>query len=139
MSSVAHRLKSTEEGDGWFFGIFQPDHVKDPANDQIFRFEDAPDSLLSQSASCWALKPGEEWHGFNDADIANDYCLLDPTKVTILTPGINANGQLADWGIPAAILTAFLDSRRWRSPAPVTTLFLHCFRLGPAKANGAVC
>ncbi len=37
--------------------------------------------------------------------------MLDPTKVTILMPGINSRGELADWGIPAAILTEFLDAR----------------------------
>jgi arginine decarboxylase len=102
MASVAHRLKAADDGNGsgWFFGMFQPDFVRDPANDEVFRFEDAPDTLLSQSASCWALKPGEDWHGFNDADIADDYCLLDPTKVTILTPGINAKGELASGEFP---------------------------------------
>src|ERR1700759_2853619 len=99
MASVAHRLKA-EEGGGWFFGMFQPDYVKDAANGEIFRFEDAPDSLLTQSAQCWTLKPGEAWHGFRDEDIADDYVLLDPTKVTILTPGIDAQGRISDWGIP---------------------------------------
>src|SRR6201996_3830648 len=37
--------------------------------------------------------------------------MLDPTKVTILMPGVNAKGELQDWGIPAAILTEFLDAR----------------------------
>jgi len=134
MASVAHRLKATE-GDGWFFGIFQPDHVKDPANDQIFLFEDAPDSLLSQSATCWALKPGEEWHGFNDADIADDYCLLDPSKVTILTPGVDTQGRLGEWGIPAAILTAFLDSRRVEIARTGDYTMLTLFSVGTSKGK----
>jgi len=37
--------------------------------------------------------------------------MLDPTKVTILMPGINSRGELAEWGIPGAILTEFLDAR----------------------------
>jgi arginine decarboxylase len=88
MASVARRLSSAEDGSGWFFAVFQPDSLRDVANEEVFRFEDAPDTLLSQSASCWALKAGEPWHGFQDVHIADDYCLLDPTKVTILTPGI---------------------------------------------------
>src|ERR1700748_229056 len=74
MASVAHRLKA-EEGGGWFFGMFQPDYVRDATNGETYRFEDAPDSLLTQSSQCWTLKPGEAWHGFKDADPADDYVL----------------------------------------------------------------
>ncbi|HZD33553.1 MAG TPA: Orn/Lys/Arg decarboxylase N-terminal domain-containing protein [Candidatus Angelobacter sp.] len=137
MASVAHRLRSADASDvkGWFFSMFQPDYVKDVANEEVFRFEDAPDTLLSQSASCWALKPGEEWHGFNDADIADDYCMLDPTKVTILTPGINSKGQMDDWGIPAAILTAFLDSRRVEIARAGDYTLLALFSVGTSKGK----
>jgi len=137
MASVAHRLKSTDDGtgSGWFFGMFQPDYVRDPTNDDVFRFEDAPDTLLSQAPSCWALKPGEDWHGFNEADVSDDYCLLDPTKVTILTPGINTKGELADWGIPAAILTAFLDSRRVEIARAGDYTLLALFSVGTSKGK----
>jgi arginine decarboxylase len=137
MASVAHRLKNADDGDGsgWFFGMFQPDYVRDPASDDVFRFEDAPDALLSQAPSCWVLKPGEDWHGFNDADIANDYCLLDPTKVTILTPGINAKGELAEWGIPGAIVTAFLDSRRVEIARAGDYTLLALFSVGTSKGK----
>jgi arginine decarboxylase len=110
MSSIAHRLRSAN-GDEWFFRIYQPDTVIDPATEQSSLFEETPDALLIQSQDCWTLKPDEEWHGFRDEDIVDDHCMLDPTKVTILMPGINARGELADWGIPAAILTEFLDAR----------------------------
>ena len=83
-----------------------------PDDGETSLFEEAPDELLIQSPSCWTLKPGEDWHGFQDEDIADDYCMLDPTKVTILMPGVNAQGSGRDWGIPAAILTEFLDARR---------------------------
>ena len=78
---------------------------------QTSLFEETPDSLLIQSSECWTLKPEEDWHGFRDEDIAEDHCMLDPTKVTILMPGINSRGELAEWGIPGAILTEFLDAR----------------------------
>ena len=135
MASVAHRLREEAGGNGWFFGMFQPDSVKDPADGKVYRFEVAPDSLLSQSPSCWALKPGEAWHGFNDEDIANDYCLLDPTKVTILTPGIDPRGQLAESGIPAAILTAFLDSRRVEIARTGDYTILALFSVGTSKGK----
>ena len=135
MASVAHRLSSAEDGSGWFFAVFQPDSVMDEANEEVFRFEDAPDTLLSQSASCWALKSGEPWHGFQDADIADDYCLLDPTKVTILTPGISARGEMAEWGIPAAILTAFLDARRVEIARTGDYALLALFSVGTSKGK----
>src|SRR6516165_9242491 len=135
MASVAHRLKVAEGSQGWFFGMFQPDQVTDPSNGMTVKFEDAPDSLLSQVASCWALKQGEEWHGFKDADIADDYCLLDPTKVTILTPGINPQGEMGECGIPAAILTAFLDSRRVEIARTGDYTLLALFSVGTSKGK----
>jgi arginine decarboxylase len=110
MSSIAHRLRSAN-GDEWFFRIYQPDTVTDPMTGETSLFEETADSLLIQSQACWTLTPGEDWHGFKDKDIAEDHCMLDPTKVTILMPGINPRGELAEWGIPAAILTEFLDAR----------------------------
>jgi arginine decarboxylase len=110
MSSIAHRLRSAN-GEEWFFRVYQPDTVTDPMTGQTSLFEETPDSLLIQSSECWTLKTEEDWHGFRDEDIAEDHCMLDPTKVTILMPGINSRGELAEWGIPAAILTEFLDAR----------------------------
>ena len=134
MASVAHRLKAEAAGNGWFFGMFQPDSVKDPADGKVYRF-DAPDNLLAQTQTCWALKPGEEWHGFNDEDAADDYCLLDASKVTILTPGIDPRGQLAESGIPAAILTAFLDSRRVEIARTGDYTILALFSVGTSKGK----
>ncbi len=110
MSSIAHRLRATN-GEEWFFRVYQPDTVVDPTTEQTWLFEEAPDALLIQSAECWTLKTDDDWHGFRAEDVVDDHCMLDPTKVTILMPGINARGELADWGIPAAILTEFLDAR----------------------------
>jgi arginine decarboxylase len=110
MSSIAHRLRSAN-GEEWFFRIYQPDTVTDPMTGQTSLFEETPDSLLIQASDCWTLKPEEDWHGFRDEDISQDHCMLDPTKVTILMPGINSRGELAEWGIPGAILTEFLDAR----------------------------
>src|SRR6202020_1299658 len=107
MSSIAHRLRSAN-GEEWFFRIYQPDTVVDPRTDEVSLFEETPDNVLTQSSECWTLKQGEDWHGFFDEDIEQDHCMLDPTKVTILMPGINSRGELADWGIPGAILTESL-------------------------------
>jgi len=58
------------------------------------------------------LKPGEAWHGFADADVERAHVLIDPMKVTILCPGADASGVLAGQGIPACVLTRFLEERR---------------------------
>ena len=56
------------------------------------------------------LKPGDRWHGFEG--LAENHVLVDPIKVTILTPGLSADGSMHDHGIPAAIVTKFLSARR---------------------------
>jgi arginine decarboxylase len=135
MSSIAHRLKAQDEGDGWFFRLFQPDKVWDPVDELSYLIEDAPDELLATTSSCWTLKPGEDWHGYQDEDVADDYCMLDPTKVTILMPGVNAQGVVAEWGIPAAILTEFLDARRVEIARTGDYTVLVLFSVGTSKGK----
>jgi arginine decarboxylase len=133
MSSIAHRLRQAE--DGWFFKIYQPEQVTDPEDGETYVFEEAPDELLSESSTCWTLKPGEEWHGFNDDDVRDGYCMLDPTKVTILTPGVSSRGQLDTSGIPAAILTEFLDARRVEIARTGDYTVLVLFSIGTSKGK----
>ena len=96
--------------------------------------------MLINSPTCWTLKREEDWHGFKDEDIAEDYCMLDPTKVTILMPGINSRGELADWGIPGAILTEFLDARLVEIARTGDYTALILFSVGASKRqNGVVC
>ena len=135
MSSVAHRLRAAGGGDNWFFRLYQPDQVTDPERGETFLFEEASDHLLANSSTCWALKPGEDWHGFQDEDIADDYSMLDPTKVTILMPGMNAQGTISDFGIPAAILTEFLDSRRVEIARTGDYTVLVLFSVGTSKGK----
>jgi len=135
MSSIAHRLRESEEGDGWFFRLFQPDRVEDPIDKVSYLIEDAPDELLATTSSCWTLKPGDDWHGYQDEDVADEYCMLDPTKVTILMPGVNAQGVVAEWGIPAAILTEFLDARRVEIARTGDYTVLVLFSVGTSKGK----
>jgi len=134
MSSVAHRLR-VEDSDSWFFRLFQPEQVTDSATGDTHVFEEAPDELLATNPHCWTLKPGEDWHGFQNDDIADEYCMLDPTKVTILMPGVNAQGKVGDWGIPAAILTEFLDSRRVEIARTGDYTVLVLFSVGTSKGK----
>jgi arginine decarboxylase len=135
MSSVAHRLRAADAGEGWFFRLFQPDQVADPDGGHLYVFEEAPDILLATNSSCWTLKPGEDWHGFQDEDITDEYCMLDPTKVTILMPGVNAQGRVGEWGIPAAILTEFLDGRRVEIARTGDYTVLVLFSVGTSKGK----
>src|SRR4029450_13552844 len=53
------------------------------------------------------LKAGEPWHGFGD--LATGFNLLDPIKATIITPGLDVEGNFSEeFGIPAAIVTKYL-------------------------------
>jgi arginine decarboxylase len=136
MSSVAHRLRlASDNGEGWFFGVYQPERVTDPSTGESILFEDAEDELLAMETRCWLLRPGEEWHGFSDQDSPDDYCMLDPAKVTILTPGVNAQGVIAEAGIPAAILTEFLDSRRVEIARTGDYTVLVLFSIGTSKGK----
>jgi arginine decarboxylase len=133
MASIAHRLREAEQG--WFFRLYQPEYVFDPLDGQTYLLEEAADGLLTNRSSAWTLKAGDEWHGFQDDDIADDYCMLDPTKVTILTPGVNAQGVVSESGIPAAILTEFLDGRRVEIARTGDYTVLVLFSVGTSKGK----
>ena len=102
--------ESPEGGAPWFFGVWQPEEVHDPASGAVLAFVDTPDDLLETEPSCWSLEPREAWHGFGELD--SGYCMLDPTKVTLTTPGIDAAGHLTETGIPAPVVSAYLDNHR---------------------------
>jgi arginine decarboxylase len=133
MSSIGHRLRAAEQG--WFFRLYQPEYVYDPLDGQTHLLEEAPDGLLTNRSSAWTLKAGEEWHGFQDEDIADGYAMLDPTKATILTPGVTAQGKVGEWGIPAAIVTEFLDSRRVEIARTGDYTVLVLFSVGTSKGK----
>ena len=90
----------------WFFRPWQPPKVADAGTRDFRDFADAPHDCLARKQECWMLHPGEEWHGF--AGLDEDWAMLDPIKVSILTPGIDSNGRYADTGVPAALAAKFL-------------------------------
>ena len=91
----------------WFFKPWNTETVKNSANGNKVPFEDAPASLLCHSQEPWVLKPGDKWHGFGD--IADDWCMLDPIKVSLLTPGMGDDGKLEKNGVPAALVNAWFN------------------------------
>jgi arginine decarboxylase len=91
----------------WFFKPWNTETVKNPANGRKMAFEDAPAKLLCHNQAPWVLKPGDKWHGFDD--IADDWCMLDPIKVSILAPGMGEDGKLEKNGVPAALVNAWFN------------------------------
>jgi len=133
MVRVGREIGHRDRGD-WWFGVWQPEEVVDPLTHSTLDFGDAPDALLRTEPGCWTLKRDAPWHGF--ADLAdNDYCMLDPIKVTVLTPGVAPDGTLDDHGIPAPIVSKFLDSRGIvvEKTGDYTILFL--FSMGVTKGK----
>ena len=53
------------------------------------------------------LRPSERWHGFGN--LAPGFNMLDPIKATIVTPGMNLDGKFDKTGIPAAIVSKYLN------------------------------
>ncbi|WP_018412372.1 arginine/lysine/ornithine decarboxylase [Methyloversatilis thermotolerans] len=88
----AMRKVEAEFGNDWWFKVWGPDHLAD-------------EGLGSRED--WTLRAGERWHGFGD--LADGFNMLDPIKATVITPGLDVDGDFADWGIPAGILTRYLS------------------------------
>jgi arginine decarboxylase len=127
----AHRQFS-ERGD-WFFAPWNAPEVTDPATGMRLPFANAPASLLSSEPGCWVLRPGERWHGFDG--IEDGWCMLDPTKAGILAPGMGDDGDLGDWGVPAALLTAYLG-RHGIVPSRTTDHIVLClFSVGITRGK----
>lgn len=133
--SVARQIKEQDGESGWFFDVFQPVKVLDPETNETLDFERAPISLLSSEPSCWTLKVDESWHGFTNDDIGDANCMLDPVKVTITCPGIKPDGTFESTGIPAYILTKFLDARRTEIARTGDYTVLILFSVGTAKGK----
>jgi arginine decarboxylase len=87
----AMRKVDEEWGADWWFKVWGPDELND---------EGMPDR------DQWVLRSGERWHGFGD--LATGFNMLDPIKATVINPGLDVDGNFADVGIPANIVTKYL-------------------------------
>ncbi|MFC4487743.1 arginine/lysine/ornithine decarboxylase [Tepidiphilus baoligensis] len=76
---------------GWWFKVWGPEYL---AAEGIGQRED------------WLLRPNERWHGFGA--VAEGFNILDPIKATIITPGLDVEGEFDEWGIPAGVVTRYL-------------------------------
>jgi arginine/lysine/ornithine decarboxylase len=81
----------------------------------------------------WTLTDGQAWHGYGH--VKDGHVLLDPIKVTILTPGIDGSGELGEHGIPAALVSRFLDERGIVVEKTGSYSFLVLFTLGITRGK----
>ena len=122
----------TEKGE-WFFRTWNPDSVKHPKSGKKVPFADASPELLATEPQCWVLNPGETWHGFSDLE--DDYCMLDPIKVSIVTPGVADKGGLEKRGIPASLVTKYLSARGVEVEKTTDFTILVLFSIGITKGK----
>jgi arginine decarboxylase len=125
--------ESPDGGAPWFLGVWQPHEIRDPRTGTVSLFADTPNHVLESEPSCWSLEPLEGWHGFGD--LGADYCMLDPTKVTLTTPGIDAAGNLSETGIPAPIVSRYLDSQRVEVEKTGDYTLLLLFSIGTTRGK----
>lgn len=99
----------------WYYDVWQPDDFD--------RF----------NPKCWELESEAVWHGFKNQDAEHMY--LDPVKVTLLLPGIE-NNQIAEFGIPASIVSMYLDDHGVvvEKTGPYSMLFLFSIGIGRPKS-----
>ncbi|WNN43658.1 ornithine decarboxylase [Winslowiella toletana] len=70
-------------------------------------WQDAPTESIAADARYFSFAPGAQWHGFDG--YARDQYIIDPCKLLLTTPGIDAaTGEYAAFGIPATILANYL-------------------------------
>ncbi len=131
MVKISHELQELDPDNKWWFNVWQPEKVR--INGKNKNFEDAEVDELMGNQDCWKLKPGESWHGFRNME--KDYIMLDPIKVTISSPGINAAGELDEWGIPAGIVTRFLMNRGIVAEKTGHYSWLMLFSMGTTKGK----
>ncbi len=111
-------LRQNLSADDWWFSIWQP------------TLADGAEQLTTAD---WVLQPQADWHGFGD--VADDYVLLDPIKVTLVTPGLTAGGALSERGIPAAVVSKFLWERGLVVEKTGLYSFLVLFSMGITKGK----
>ena len=88
----AMRKVDEEFGQDWWFKVWGPDIL---AEEGVGSRED------------WVLRASDKWHGFGN--LAEGFNMLDPIKATIITPGLDVDGDFADSGIPASMVTRYLS------------------------------
>ncbi|WP_283011322.1 ornithine decarboxylase [Cronobacter turicensis] len=70
-------------------------------------WQDHSTDAIARERRFFSFEPGAAWHGF--AGYAREQYFVDPCKLLLTTPGIDAEtGEYSDFGVPAAILANYL-------------------------------
>ena len=100
----------------WFFDPFVPDVVTirgsklHPDVSQV-AWESLPTDVIKREQQCWTFDPKTAWHGYSG--FADDYAMVDPNKLMLLTPGIDRKtGEYLDFGVPATVVANYLREQR---------------------------
>jgi len=107
--------KNADPEKRWFFNPFVPDRVtivdSEYTSDLInVPWEDIPTDVLVMEQQAWLMREGAKWHGYKS--VRDDFVMIDPAKMMLLTPGINTKTEEYDrWGVPAPMLGKYLRSR----------------------------
>jgi arginine decarboxylase len=133
MARIYREVCGTGKSKDWWFGMWQPDSVTDPKTKKKVSFADAELETLRDNPSAWVLHPGEKWHGFDN--LPDGFCMLDPIKVTVTMPGVNDDGTLGNWGIPAPVVVKFLDTRGIVNEKSGDYIILFLFSIGNTKGK----
>jgi len=103
----AYRQITTTNTKDWFFKPWNADKLGEKW------FEDVEPEKLATDQSYWKFTAADKnWHGFDDLE--DDWAILDPIKVTIISPGLTDNGDIAQKGetvVPALLLSEWLLHR----------------------------
>jgi arginine decarboxylase len=131
--AIAFRRAMLHVGDSirkgsWWFEVWQPDALRA----RLDRGERAGVPVATKQAD-WLLEPKAAWHGFGD--LPTDYVLIDPIKVTLLTPGLRMDGKIDKRGIPACIVSRFLWGRGITVEKTNLYSFLILFSMGVTKGK----
>jgi lysine decarboxylase/arginine decarboxylase len=133
MARISREIATGKKKTDWWFPMWQPATITDPKTRKKIAFADAPLDTLRDNPSCWVLHPKDAWHGFDG--LPDNYCMLDPIKVTVIMPGVNEDGTLAHWGIPAAVVVKFLDTRGIINEKSGDYSILFLFSIGITKGK----
>jgi arginine decarboxylase len=125
--------KQFAEKGQWFFRSWNADTVRGKDSSRKIPFHEASAQQLATDPDCWVLHPNETWHGFGDLE--DGFCMLDPIKVSIVTPGVADQGGLDRSGIPASLVTSYLHYRGVEVEKTTDFTILFLFSIGITKGK----
>lgn len=136
MLQIEEEIKAKEK-EGWWFAVWQSEELsrtlkKKKHSNFPSRIEESP--LVQEKL--WILDPEQKWHGYKNLE--KNFMLLDPIKVTFLTPGVHLDGSMEDTGIPAPLVAKFLMSKGIVDEKTGFYSFLALFSIGITKGKSSV-